>query len=95
MERAPKEMMISGYFNKLSSTRTLSLLTQDLVELTFRRSDVDGDGQISERDYLRAAARDPLWTDILCPCLLTSTTRGLAFMKRILDTPPGNRIYQE
>ena len=92
-------MMISGYFNELSSACTLSpnlsLLTQDLVELTFRRSDMDGDGQISEQDYLRTAARDPLWTDILCPCLLTSTTRGLAFMKRILDTPPSNRIYQE
>ena len=68
---------------------------QDLVELTFRRSDVDGDGQISEQDFLRAAARDPLWTDAVCPCLLTSPPRGLAFMKRILDSAPSNRIYQE
>ena len=88
-------MMTLGYHSELTSAHTLSLLTQDLVDLTFRRSDVDGDGQISEQDYLRAAARDPLWADILCPCLLTSNTRGLAFMKRILDTPPATGIYQE
>ena len=90
--------MTSGYYirSKEVYVLTAKLNTfQDLVELTFRRSDVDGDGQISEQDYLRAAARDPLWADALCPCLLTSTVRGLAFMKRILDTPPSNRIYQE
>ena len=47
----------------LSLTITNNSLFQELVDLTFRRSDVDGDGYISELDYLSVTARDPLWCD--------------------------------
>ena len=68
---------------------------RDLVDVTLRYMDRDKDGHVSLEDYLDTCRYNPLWTDMLAPCLLTSTREGVAFMKKMLDQLPQNRIYQE
>ena len=69
---------------------------RDLVDFTLHYMDRDKDGHVSLEDYLDTCQHNPLWIDVLAPCLLTSTREGVSFMKKILDQLPSqNRIYQE